>query len=172
MHNLPFHNSYLTFSFQAEPYQRADDVGYAISEFMWFRGQPFYPIGALAEAKIAHLRLSAGKFDAGDEDNLDLVFRMREAGGGHYFEIVLRSDRGTRYGGWAWGRELEVLDEFVNGYRVLVASSGICRRRFEFCCNKSRYRCVAPGALSKSNSTFAISPLTDSGLLEAEVSSV
>src|SRR6218665_3349035 len=86
--SLIFNRAYLAFSTQAEPYQRADDVGYAITEFMWFHGKPFYPIGALACAQVASVRLSQGDFDALDEDNIDLVFRMRETEGDSFFELV------------------------------------------------------------------------------------
>lgn len=140
--SLIFNRAYLAFSTQAEPYQRADDVGFAITEFMWFHGKPFYPIGALAGAQVARVCLSEGDFDVLDDDNIDLVFRMREAEGDSFFELVLRSDRGTAYGGWLWGRDVRVLDEFVDDRRVLATSVSEGDARFEYNKAAGRYRCV------------------------------
>ena len=108
----------MAFEPRIEPYQRADDVGYAVSEFMWFKGRPFYPVSALVHAKVAHARLSAEKGDEEDEDNLDILFRMPLVAGGHFFEIVLRSNEGTSYGGWVWGEELEYSRRFQR-YRTI-----------------------------------------------------
>lgn len=137
---IVFGRSYMAFTSVTEPYQRADDVGYAVTEFMSFKGRPYYPAGALATTRIASSRLSAGDAQEADEDNLDLIFRMREAEGGYFFEIVLRSSQGTRYGGWLWGHDVEVMDEIVNGYRVIETIEGDRRWRFEFCNDTGRYQ--------------------------------
>ncbi|AYD04389.1 hypothetical protein [Neorhizobium sp. NCHU2750] len=146
---IVFGRSYMAFTAVTEPYQRADDVGYAIAEFMSFKGRPYYPIGALANTRIAASRLSAGDVLEADEDNLDLIFRMREAEGGYFFEIVLRSSQGTRYGGWLWGYDVEVTDEIVNGYRVIETIEGSRRWRFEFCDNANHYQSVDPLPIEK-----------------------
>lgn len=140
--HMVFGRFYMAFTALAEPYQRADDVGYVVTEFMSFKGRPYYPIGALATARIAPVHLSARDFDEADEDNLDLIFRMREAHGGYFFEIVLRSSHGTRYGGWVWGHDVEVLDEVVDGYHVLSTSNAGKHWRFEFRKEKGRYHSV------------------------------
>jgi hypothetical protein len=135
-----FDHSYLSFTSAAQPFVRADDVGFVVSEFMWFEGRPFYPIGALTNASVALARLSAGRYDERDEDNLDLIFQMREAEGGSFFEIVLRSHHGTTYGGWAWGRDLVVLPNVVRGHRVLCTTYAEERIHFEFCEKSGQYR--------------------------------
>jgi len=149
--NLIFNRNYMTFTLHTEPYQRADDVGYAVTEFMWFDGRPFYPIGALTDARIAYLRLSDGPFDEGDEDNLDLIFQMREAGGGHFFEVVLRSNTGTSYAGWLWGQDVEVLDEIVANHRVLLVDCNGSKMRYEYSLSQGRYKCDDLGANSKAS---------------------
>lgn len=140
----------MAFEPRIEPYQRADDVGYAVSEFMWFKGRPFYPVSALVHAKVAHARLSAKKGDEEDEDNLDILFRMPLVAGGHFFEIVLRSNEGTSYGGWVWGEELEILNEFVNGYRVLAGKFDDRFIRFEYSKRFQGYRTIEPLPVEKS----------------------
>jgi hypothetical protein len=147
---IAFNGSYMAFEPRIEPYQRADDVGYAVSEFMWFKGRPFYPVSALVHAKVAHARLSAKKGDEEDEDNLDILFRMPLVAGGHFFEIVLRSNEGTSYGGWVWGEELEILNEFVNGYRVLAGKFDDRFIRFEYSKRFQRYRTIEPLPVEKS----------------------
>jgi hypothetical protein len=136
---IVFNSQYMMFDHSIEPYQRADDVGYAISEFLWFEGRPFYPATALAHAKVAQVNLctSAGREDS--QDNCDLIFQMPKADGGHFFEIVMRSDAGTTYGGWAWGEALECLDQYVNGYRVLKARINNAHEAFEYSVRCGQY---------------------------------
>lgn len=149
----------MTFTLHTEPYQRADDVGYAVTEFMWFDGKPFYPIGALADARIAALRLSAGAFDDSDEDNLDLIFQMREAGGGHFYEVVLRSNTGTSYAGWLWGQELEVLDDVAANHRVLLVECNGLKIRYVYSEAEGRYTCDDHDGKSKLSFRHAIKRL-------------
>ncbi|WP_245519282.1 hypothetical protein [Neorhizobium sp. JUb45] len=137
---LSFTRPYLAFSSMMEPYQRADDVGYVVTEFMSFKGRPYYPIGALTSARVTPVHLTARNPDEADEDNLDLIFRMREAEGGYFFEIVLRCSQGTRYGGWIWGYEIEILDEVVEGYHVLSTHDGKNSWRFTYCSQAECYR--------------------------------
>lgn len=146
---MVFARPYLTFSSTTAPYQRADDVGYIVTEFMSFKGRPYYPIGVLTSARVTSVHLTARDPEEGDEDNLDLLFRMREAEGGYFFEIVLRSSQGTRYGGWVWGYEIEVLDEVVQGYRVLLTHDGKKQWRFAYCCQAERYRSLDPLPVEK-----------------------
>jgi hypothetical protein len=149
MKRMSFNSSYLQFSSYTEPYQRADDVGYAITEFMWFKGYPFYAIGALTEAKVAYARLAQGDFEETDQDNFDLVFRMGESGGGHFFELVLRSDKGTAYGGWVWGEDLLVTDEFINGYRVLATNHAAGQTHFAYSRRRRGYQCIGRPPVDK-----------------------
>jgi hypothetical protein len=136
---IAFNSHYMMFDGRTEPYQRADDVGYAISEFLWFDGRPFYPASVLAQAKIAQVNLCALQASEDNQDNCDLIFQMPKADGGHFFEIVMRSDAGTAYGGWAWGETLECLDQYVNGYRVLRARINNTYVAFEFSVQCWRY---------------------------------
>lgn len=147
---LAFNSQYLVFDNRTDPFQRADDVGYVISEFLWFKGRPFYPVTALAQAKISEINLAASTCNGIDEDNLDLIFRMPRSEGGHYFEVILRSNEGTAYGGWAWGEELSFLDCFVNGYRVLAAYVEGHPVTFEYSARWKRYRPTSDLPVSKS----------------------
>nr|WP_183795927.1 hypothetical protein [Allorhizobium borbori] len=140
----------MVFDNRTDPFQRADDVGYVISEFLWFKGRPFYPVSALAQARISEFNLAAREYNGSNEDNLDLIFRMPRSEGGHYFEIILRSDEGTAYGGWAWGEELSYLDRFVNGYRVLAAYIEGHPVTFEYSARWHRYRPTSDLPISKS----------------------
>lgn len=146
---MQFNGSYLAFASSAPPFLRADDVGYAITEFMWFQGKPYYPMGALTDARVAYFHLSAALREETDEDNLDLVFQMRGPQGGHFFEIILRSDHGTTYGGWLWGSDLEILDEFVDGYRVLSTMYDGTPARFEYNRELGRYGIVGQAPVEK-----------------------
>ncbi|SIQ52611.1 hypothetical protein SAMN05880590_1058 [Rhizobium sp. RU35A] len=145
-----FKHSYMSFPLRTEPYQRADDVGYAMTELLWHNGKPFYPVTALAEARYACARLAEGRFDETDEDNIDLILQMRRATGGYFFEIILRNDKGTAYGGWAWGQELSIGDEIHDGYRVLTTHNGRHAFRFAWDATTGRYRCLNELPVSKS----------------------
>lgn len=147
---IAFNSRYLVFDHRTEPYQRADDVGYVISEFLWFKGRPFYPVSALAQARINEANLAAREYNKDDEDNLDLIVRMPKSEGGHYFEIILRSNEGTAYGGWAWGEELRYLDRFVNGYRVIATSIEGRTVTFEYSTRWHRYCTTSDLPVSKS----------------------
>lgn len=136
---IAFNCHYMMFDGRIEPYQRADDVGYAISEFLWFDGRPFYPASALAQAKVAPVNLCSLQVSEDNQDNCDLIFQMPKADGGHFYEIVMRSDTGTDYGGWAWGETLECLDQYVNGYRVLRAHINNSQASFEYSSQCRRY---------------------------------
>lgn len=134
---IRFRNPLLLFDQSSAPYQRADDVGFVITEFLWLDGKPFYPVSALAHAKVSQVALA---FSGGEaEDNCDLVFQMPKSEGGHFFEIVLRSDLATFYGGWVWGDELEYLDRYKNGYRVLCSRIHGKQVKFEYSEQERRY---------------------------------
>ncbi|TPP05866.1 hypothetical protein [Rhizobium glycinendophyticum] len=136
---IAFMSQYMMFDGRIEPYQRADDVGYAISEFLWFEERPFYPASALAQAKVAQVNLCSLQGSEDNQDNCDLVFQMPKADGGHFYEIVMRSDNGTAYGGWAWGETLECLDQIANGYRVLRTQIHETQASFEYSSKSRRY---------------------------------
>lgn len=148
---LLFGKQYLSFGQQVEPYQRADDVGYAVTEFLWFEGRPFYPAGSLTHAAVASVRLSSSNTEEVDEDNLDLIFQMQDVDGGHIFEVVLRSNEGTRYGGWLWGRDLELSHEVSDGYRLITANTERGQFRFAFCATSGQYRCCGEAPISKAD---------------------
>lgn len=44
---VKFTRDYLAWGSQVKTYEKSDDVGVVVSDFMWFEGYPFYPIGAL-----------------------------------------------------------------------------------------------------------------------------
>lgn len=148
---IVFNKQYMIFDHGIEPYQRADDVGYAISAFLWFEGRPFYPATALARAKVAQVNLSALSGCEDSQDNCDLIFQMPKADGGHFFEIVMRSDAGTAYGGWAWGEALECMDQYVNGYRVLRARIDKNTVAFEYSAQLEQYQPRSKLGVDKAN---------------------
>ncbi len=130
---VTFERDYATWVGQARPFEKADDVGYVVSEFLWFLGTPFYPIGGLVDAKVSSVWLGAGDRPLGDEDNLDLIFKMRIfPEGRQFFEIVLRSDAGASYGGWIYGQSVEIGEEIVNAHRVIIAEADGVKERYEF----------------------------------------
>lgn len=63
---------------------------------------------------------------------------------------MLRSNEGTSYGGWLWGEELEILNEVVNGYRVLAGKFEDRLIRFEYSKRSHRYRTAEPLPVEKS----------------------
>ena len=116
---LKFDREYSDFGPKIRAFEKADDVGYVVTEFLWYDNAPFYPIGDLMESPISTVWLGDG--EAQSEELIDIVFRMP---GGEdetwfFYEIVLRTDTGAVYGGFAAGETLRVLDEIVNGHRVL-----------------------------------------------------
>ncbi len=135
---ISFNRNYAAFAAGVRPFESADDVGLVVTEFLWDGGFPFYPIGALIDAKISSAWL--GESDApGNEADLDLIFKMRELEGANYFEIILRTASGPIYGGWVAGQSLEVTDEFINGHRVLIGHDSGAKGRYEFDLQASRY---------------------------------
>ncbi len=103
-------------------FERADDVGIVFTELLWFFGTPFYPIDTLMRARISSAWLGNG--EAVEEDALDLILRMRlesddSSDEYSFYEIVLRGDSAPFYAGFVDGTNLRVLDEVVNGHRVL-----------------------------------------------------
>lgn len=144
-----FNQYYMAFDHHIEPYQKADDVGYVISEFLWFEERPFYPVTALAQARVARVNLTASRRGDDDEDNCDLIFQMPKADGGHFYEIVMRSDEGTSYGGWACGERLETVDIAVNGYRQLRAFIHDSPVFFQFSLEHKRYMTKSEISLAK-----------------------
>ncbi|TYC65783.1 hypothetical protein FMN63_25800 [Stappia sp. BW2] len=136
---ISFRRNYAAYGDNVRPFERANDIGSVITEFLWYEGAPFYPFGDLVSATISSVWLGAGEPTKDDEDNLDLVFKMPESDGGNFFEIVLRSSGGTSYGGWAWGQDLEVTDTVVSGHRVLVAHANELCVFLEYSLEKGKY---------------------------------
>lgn len=154
---IQFNRTYAQFGAQVKEYEKSDDVGFVVTEFLWFEGFPFYPISSLIDAKITGIWLGEGERPAADTNNIDLIFKMAGMGEGLY-EIVLRSDDGTFYGGWFFGDTLEVTDEIVAGHRVVIGSSGGEHFRFEFDPSIGQYRLVetAGAALSTSSARKSV----------------
>lgn len=160
---ISFGKKYVTYGEELKPFEKADDVGIVITEFLSFRGRPFYPFGSIAQAKVATVRLGLPERTSDDEDDVDLIFRMREADGGHFFEIVRRSSCGTSYGGWLWGQSIEICEEATFGQRVLFANANGRRDRFEFSQRLQRY--IAVNELAASRKSRACKRARSSGPL-------
>jgi hypothetical protein len=140
MEKVIFDCSFLLFSTDLTPFLRADDVGYAVSQFMTQEGEPRYPVSALTEAKVARVRLDCGRKDEMDEDNLDVIFRLPTVGGLYSFEIILRSDLETFYAGSLRGADLQILRSNKNEYRIIRCSSGSKTLDYAFCKQSKRFK--------------------------------
>lgn len=137
---VQFDRDYAAFGSQARPFEMDDTVGFVIAEFSLHDGCPFYPIGAVLGAKISTIWLGEGAPPAGDDSNLGIVFKMREDY--PFFELVLRSKAGARWGGSIYGQALEVTDEIVAGHRVLIATADGARVRYEYDPRIAQYECA------------------------------
>ena len=97
------------------------DVGYVASEFLHYRGRPFYPVGALAKARVMRVWLGMGSGLVATRP--DLIFAMPpfeyQSPDFRLYEIVLRTTWGASYGGWVFGSKLRVASDFWSGHRVL-----------------------------------------------------
>ncbi len=138
---IRFSKEFATWGLRVRPLEKADDVGLVVTEFLWFEGAPFYPISALNEARVSSVWLGGESSSDEDEDNLDLIFEMGEiADRAKFYEIVLRSEVGTSYGGYVAGDDLEVTDEIVNGHRVIIASVDQFKDRYEYAPGCGQYQ--------------------------------
>ena len=136
---LNFNREYGDFGPQVRGFEKADDVGFVVTEFLWFEGRPFYPIGALMNARISAVPLGDG--DPPSEELIDLVFRMPTSIAHEFwYEIVLRVEGGAAYGGFIFGETLSVRDEVVNGHRVLEAGFSGATQRFAYDLVTGTYR--------------------------------
>ncbi|WP_299289059.1 hypothetical protein [uncultured Tateyamaria sp.] len=136
---LQFNREFAEFGPQVRNFEKADDVGFVVTELLWDGGAPFYAIGELMDARINATPLGEG--DPASEELIDLVLRFptRGEGDGFWFEIVLRVEGGAAYAGWIFGEELAVTDEIVNGHRVLEASAGGTTLRYVYDLMSGRY---------------------------------
>ena len=145
---IQFNRKYAAFGPQVEPYEKADEVGFVVVAFAcrWS-----YSIGAIINAKISGIWLGEGERPVGDVSNIDLIFKI---GGHEYFEIVLRSDAGTSYGGWCYGDSLEVTDEIVAGHRVLISTAEGAKIRYEFEPGVGEYQEVSAPEFARSTNAL------------------
>jgi hypothetical protein len=135
---LKFNREFAEFGPQIRNFEKADDVGLVVTEFMWDGGVPFYSIGNLMGARINAVPLGDG--DPPSEELIDLVFRMPTGvEGSFYYEIVLRVEGGAAYAGWLFGETVSVRDEVVNGHRVLETIAGGETLRYTYDLQSGRY---------------------------------
>lgn len=139
MESIIFDHPFLSFAPNLAPFVRADDVGYAVSQFISRQGDVRYPISALTEAKVARVRLDGRFRDESDEDNLALILRIPASRGLFTFEIIVRSDLGTFYAGCIQGTQLQILDHFQSHYRKLRCINGISTSDYAFCASSKRF---------------------------------
>ena len=127
--SVAFNRDFTVWSPDVKPWEKADDVGYVISEILW----TYYPVGALMGAKISGNWLGEGETPANDPDDLDLMLRFRDPGGFDYVEIIIRSTSyAPFYAGYLIGGKVEITNDLVNGHRVLISSDGQYKYRYEF----------------------------------------
>ena len=56
---LKFDREYSDFGPKIRAFEKADDVGYVVTEFLWYDNAPFYPIGDLMESPISTQSVAA-----------------------------------------------------------------------------------------------------------------
>lgn len=130
---LTFNRRYAEFDKEVRDFEKSDDVGYVVTQFLWWEGAPYYPIGALMDADIGAIWL--GEDDPQSSDVIDLIFRMRPfdpASNIYEFEIVMRNGVEPFYAGYAVGSEMTVTDEVTNFHRVLVTQFDGAEFRYVF----------------------------------------
>lgn len=120
--SVSFNRDLAGFGIGARPFERTEEIGYAITEMMWFRGLPFYPFDALVDANLATVWLGEGKPQT--EETADLVLRFSPSYRGapvnyYFFEIILRGEGPACYGGYCDGSSLWVTEEIRNGHRII-----------------------------------------------------
>ena len=96
--------------------------GYEVNELVIYEGYPYYPANALMDAKLSSIWL--GNVEVKDEANLDLILRFKPSypkapDNCYFFEIIMRRDGCSYYGGFCDGSELRITDEVKNGHRVI-----------------------------------------------------
>lgn len=142
MENIQFDTSYLSFAPKLEPFIRADDVGYAVSQFISTQGKVRYPVSILTQARVAHVRLCRSARDD-DEDNLAVILRLPAANGIYMFEIIIRSDLETFYAGCIPGVHLQVLNKISGEYHKIRCINGPVISDYEFSTHSKRFElCV------------------------------
>lgn len=130
---LNFNRRFAKFDKKTRDFEKSDDVGYVVTQFLWWEGAPYYPIGALIDADVSAVWL--GEDEPQSSEVIDLIFRMRpfdEASNIHEFEIVMRNGVEPFYAGFAIGSELAVTDEIINFHRVLVTQFEGAELRYVF----------------------------------------
>ena len=118
------------------------DVGLAITEFLFYKGRPFYPIGALKNAQVMEVWLGIGNIAT----QPDLIFKMShfedQPTDFNLFEILLSSNQGAAYGGWIFGDRLTVTGEYHAGHHVIMTEFRGEVFHFQYYPSAGQYRCV------------------------------
>ncbi|WP_171177828.1 hypothetical protein [Ruegeria sp. HKCCD8929] len=117
---VQFNRDYTNYGAEVRDFERTTDVSIVLTEVL---SAFFYPLNALIGNKFSAQWLGEGDKGPNDPEDLDLIFEFSETEvSGAYREIVLRDSAGVAtYGGWLIaGGVVNVTDEIVNGYRVIV----------------------------------------------------
>ncbi|MEM7683355.1 MAG: hypothetical protein AAF293_00920 [Pseudomonadota bacterium] len=126
---IQFNREYISFGDDVEDYEKTPDIVVAWEEMLARWG---YPCGGQIGAKFSAQWLQDRERPENDPETLDLLFLIPDQ---PYIEIILNSGTSdARYGGWLSGSApVDVTDEIVNGYRVLVTTlSDGSRQRHEY----------------------------------------
>lgn len=137
---LKFNRGYAEFGANIRDFEKTNDVGMIVTEFLWYYQRPFYPIASIVDSKITSVWL--GEDEPKGKESLDLIFRMaqfEEPDGFDLYEIVLRGDAKTAYGGWVAGKNLRVSDDIVNGHRVLETENDGYLERYTYSLMDQKY---------------------------------
>lgn len=138
--NMQFNRTYIDFGPEVNAWEKTPDILAAIETFFTLWGyDPMEEIGN----KVTAQWLGEGEKPANQKEGVDLIFEMK---GQPFFEIVLNTPgQDAVYGGYVYGKQpVEVTDEIVNGYRVLVSTGEDgAKIRHEFDPGQSWYLPVA-----------------------------
>jgi hypothetical protein len=113
---IQFNRTYIDFGPQVNAWEKTPDILSAIETFFGLWGyDPMEQLGA----KVTAQWLGEGEKPANQNEAVDLIFEIK---GQPFFEIVLNTPgKDAVYGGYLYGTQpVEITDEIVNGYRVLV----------------------------------------------------
>lgn len=138
-----FDRIYVDFGPKVNDVEKASDVLTAWEDMLAMYS---YPCAGQIGAPFSAQWLGEGERPANDPDTLDLLFVIPDT---PYIEIILNSgDTDARYGGWLYGQDgVELTDDYVNGYRVLIATAADgTQSRHEYLIAEGGYVPVGPVA--------------------------
>ncbi len=115
---IQFNREFISFGNGVQDYEKTPDIVVAWEDMLALWG---YPCGGQIGAPFSAQWLAEDERPENDPEKLDLLFLIPDQ---PFIEIILNSGTSdARYGGWLHGSApVDVTDEAVNGYRVLITT--------------------------------------------------